>query len=595
MTCRSARSRLRLPALLGLVLGAWALHASGATRANANVATRAVVPVMVPVMVPVEAPVDARLNAGVDVPVYVPVKASADVGTTTDIDTAALGARLYLQGRGADGRAVRAYVQGDVPVPPAAAACVQCHRRSGLGVAEGGVRSAAIDTHHLFAPVAGPMGRPAYDEATLLRAVTAGLDAAGRPLNPLMPRYALTPTEVGALAAYLRQLGLGRSPGVTDDSITIATIIADTAPQAEREATQRVLERFVANKNAGTRHEAQRAAAARRHPFGEKADRHWRRWKMQVWRLHGAPSTWPDQLAAYQQHEPAFAVVGGTAGRDWGTVHRFCEAERLPCILPLTSSLPDLNAAYYALYFNAGVSLEAAITAKAITRSAELGPRTRVLVVHDDSTAGRAAWKALQAQWHAAGRDLPQERVIADSRPLDAAGWQQLLASSRPEVLVAWVDPPQLQGLLATAVAPFLPARIYTAETFTDLRSVHAATALQGRLRHVYPWRLPRDTAHPFPREEAWLRGQGLADLDPRLAGRVLFAGHVFGEAAGNLRGNFSQDYLMEDLEHMLDGSDMTTLLPRTSLGPGQRVLSRGAYVFSPATVDAGAAAPWLE
>lgn len=506
------------------------------------------------------------------------------------------GARLYLEGLGVAGRPVTALVQNDVPLPAAAAACVQCHRRSGLGVAEGGQRSAAIDAAHLFAPVAGPQGRPAYDSTTLLRAVTAGIGANGRALSPLMPRYALTADDAAALSQYLQTLGTGRAPGVTADSITFATIIADRAPAAEREATRRVMERFVATKNAGTRHEAERAVVSRRHVFGEKSDRHWRRWNLKRWELHGEPSTWPEQLAAYQRQDPAFAVVGGTAGRDWAIVHRFCETERLPCLLPLTSTLPDLQGAYYSLYFNGGVALEASTTVKAITGSADAGPQSRVLVVHDDSIAGRTAWRALQAQWPENGRARPLEHLVADSRPLDVVGWQRLLAKQRPDLLVAWVDAPQLQGLLATAVQPFLPARIYTAATFTDLRTVNAAEALQNRLRHVYPWRIPRDSAHPFPREEAWLKTQGLSDLDPQLAGRALFACHVFGEALSNLRGNFSQDYLMEDLEHMLDGSDMTTLLPRTSLSPGQRLLSRGAYVLGALSPTGTATStPWLE
>ena len=506
------------------------------------------------------------------------------------------GERLYLEGRSSDGRAIAARVQGDVPVPAAAAACVQCHRRSGLGVAEGGQRSAAIDAAHLFAPLPGPNGRPAYDDALLLRALTAGVGASGRMLDPLMPRYALSAADAAALGTYLRKLGNGRSPGVSADELSVATIVADSAPRAEREATLRVIQRFVDNRNLGTRHEAARAAFARRHPFGEKGDRHWRHWNLHVWELHGTPATWAAQLAAYQRETPVFAVVGGTAGRDWPTVHRFCEAERLPCVLPLTSSLPDLRGAYYSLYFNAGVALEASTTVKAIARSAEAGRETRVLVVHDDGAAGRTAWKTLQAQWPQDGRAAPVEHVVADSRPLDAAGWQKLLAAARPDLLIAWVDSPQLQGLLAAAVQPFLPARIYTAETFTDLETANAAAALQQRLRHVYPWRIPRDSSHPFPREEAWLKGQGLGDLDPRLAGRALFACHAFGEALGDLRGNLSQDYLMEDLEHMLDGSDMTKLLPRTSMGPGQRVLSRGAYVLNADTAPGTAAnAPWLE
>lgn len=508
----------------------------------------------------------------------------------------ALGSRLYHEGLGSDGRPLQAKVQGDVPLPTAAVACVQCHRRSGLGVAEGGQRSAPIDAYHLFAAVDGPDARPAYSEASLLAAVNGGISAGGRKLSPLMPRYRLSAKEVSALAAYLRLLGQDTAPGVTPEEITIATVIADSAPAAERAATRRVLERFVAARNADTRHESVRAERARKHPWGDRADRYWRHWRLQLWELHGEPTTWPAQLERHQRQDPVFAVVGGTAGRDWGTVHGFCEAQHLPCLLPLTSTLPDHHDGWYSLYFNEGVALEARTTVEAIAGSAEAGRDTRVLVVHDDSPAGLTAWRAILAAWPGDGRAAPVERVVSRNRTLRAAEWQALLGDSANGILVAWVDPAHLSALLEPSVMPFLPERIYTAETFTDLQSIPAADRWRERLRHIYPWRVPRDTAQPFPREQAWLRANGLADLDPRLAGRALFACHVFGEALGNLHGNFSQDYLMEGLEHMLDGSDMTTLLPRTSLGPGQRVLSRGAYVLAFAAAGTYAPPPvWLE
>ena len=43
---------------------------------------------------------------------------------------------------------------------------------------------------------------------------------------------------------------------------------------------------------------------------------------------------------------------------------------------------------------------------------------------------------------------------------------------------------------------------------------------------------------------------------------------------------NYSREYLIETLEHMLDGSKMTTLFPVTTLGTGQRFLAKGAYVL---------------
>ena len=508
----------------------------------------------------------------------------------------ALGARIYHEGRGLDGEPLKAHVQGDVPLPAAANACVQCHRRSGLGVGEGGQRSAPITAAHLFTALEGRDARPAYSTDSLTAAVNGGYSPAGRPLSPLMPRYRLAPAEIRALEAYLKTLGQDADPGIDHREVVIATIIATSAPVAEREANRRVLTQFVARKNAGTRHEERRAEQARRHPYGERADRHWRRWRLQVWELSGDPSTWTAQLDAYQRRDPAFAVVGGTAGRDWDTVHQYCETRRLPCLLPIADTVRPELSGWYSLYLNDGVALEARMTARAIAGSAEAGRQSRVLVVHDDSAAGRMAWKSLLAAWPDDGRALPREQILSRGRSQGTAEWQALLAAELPDLLIAWVDPEHLGGLLAPSLAPFLPARIYSAETFTNLLDIPADSRWRSRWRHLYPWRLPVDARQPFPREQAWLRSNGLDDLDARLAGRVLFACHVFGEALGNLRGNFSREYLMESLEHMLDGSDMTTLLPRTSLGPGRRVLSRGAYVL--AFAPSGGTAPpplWLE
>ena len=42
---------------------------------------------------------------------------------------------------------------------------------------------------------------------------------------------------------------------------------------------------------------------------------------------------------------------------------------------------------------------------------------------------------------------------------------------------------------------------------------------------------------------------------------------------------NYSREYLIETLEHMLDGTSMTTIFPVTTLGTGQRYLAKGAYL----------------
>ena len=110
------------------------------------------------------------------------------------------------------------------------------------------------------------------------------------------------------------------------------------------------------------------------------------------------------------------------------------------------------------------------------------------------------------------------------------------------------------------------------------------------------PYRLAQGQQSRFPREQVWLSSQGLGDLDIKIAGRVLFACHVLGEELAGIENNFSRDYFMEGLEHMLDNTNMTTMYPLTALGQGQRYLSRGAYVLSPSAAIAGssAGASWI-
>ena len=204
----------------------------------------------------------------------------------------------------ASGQPVKALVQGDVPVLGTQVACRSCHGRSGMGAIEGGRIPAAIAGPLLFAADA-QRRRPAYTDSTLARALREGIDSAGRPIDPLMPRYQLDARDLAALTAYLHQLGAVASPGVTPDSLRIATIIAgDVASDAER-AMLDVLKTFVAARN---RSGPQRLRGGH---FPGQFKETYREWSLEVWRLGGPPETWRAQLDAHYRERPPFALVGG--------------------------------------------------------------------------------------------------------------------------------------------------------------------------------------------------------------------------------------------------------------------------------------------
>ena len=61
--------------------------------------------------------------------------------------------------------------------------------------------------------------------------------------------------------------------------------------------------------------------------------------------------------------EPVFAVISGLAGAEWGPVHDFCEAQKLPCLFPNVDAPVSREGDFYSLYFSHGVLLEAGLIA----------------------------------------------------------------------------------------------------------------------------------------------------------------------------------------------------------------------------------------
>jgi hypothetical protein len=131
-----------------------------------------------------------------------------------DPDSALAGRQIFQTGSSPGGTAITALVgRASVRLPGARLPCAGCHGADRRGGAEGGVNAPDITPTALTRPfrAAGTnRERPAYDAAALVRAVTAGIDAGGNPLDPAMPRFEMAAT--GAGQAY-RHFGSARHDG----------------------------------------------------------------------------------------------------------------------------------------------------------------------------------------------------------------------------------------------------------------------------------------------------------------------------------------------------------------------------------------------
>jgi hypothetical protein len=504
-----------------------------------------------------------------------------------------LGRRIYQQGS-ADG---------------ARPACASCHRRSGFGTSEGGVYIPRVTGPALFQPrqlrradlfrnlyqesqtslysarVRDPRLRPAYTPETLAAAVREGRDSAGRALDPLMPRYSLSDEEMAGLTAYLRGLSAAQSPGVDGETIHFATVVTEGVDPGRRDAMLDVMEAYVRWKNAETRHSAQRVGSS---PwYRDEFQGSYRQWQLHVWELRGPAATWPEQLAAYYQAQPVFAVLSGLGVGPWRPIHEFCERTEVPCLFPNTGLPVAAPPGVYALYLSTGLTVEAQALARYLSESPE-----RIVQVFRNTDEGRAPARALRSSLRAAGRLA--DRAVPQGQALTPAFWRRLVGETRPAVLVLWLDEKDAATLGAAADA-FAPVRrIVLSASLLGEGEPAVPAGLRRKVLLTWPYALPGHEEPLIYRVRAWMRARGVERTHERLQLATWLSLAVTDHSLTHIVENFSRDFFVESVEEETENALDPGLFPSLSLGPGQRYASKGCYVVRLADGRVEAVSGWI-
>lgn len=474
------------------------------------------------------------------------------------------GRLLFQEGRRADGSIVTGKAYGDVALNGRQVSCSSCHGRSGMGAAETGTRTPPITSPMLFNPALRPKG-PIYADATLALALRSGLDSGGEKLSPLMPRFDLSDQDVAALSAYLHTLSAEPPPGVGADEVEVATAFSDEVPAALRESVVQVIQALLNDHDADTRNRTGRNVSRLE---GGRTRKEFRTWNLSTWILTGAPKTWPGQLQAHQAERPVFAMVGGRSTTTWAPVHGFCEAQHMPCLFPSVERSSVKDGDFYTLYFSDGLGVEARVMAAELLRAG--AQATVVQVVGAGDAAAHEAAELLAAKVRDGGGT---SQVL---EPGDAALGPALATAS---AVVGWLSPSALEAV------PAPPAGSYATLSGERLGPDWANAPLRWEGAH----RVGARTASSAPdvgllRFRAWAGKRGIAVVDEQIQAEAWFATMALLDGMEHIAVHPGRDYLLDTLDH---ATGMTALLPgypQGELGPGQRILSKGAWVVDPGT-----------
>jgi mono/diheme cytochrome c family protein len=555
------------------------------------------------------------------------------------------GRRIYMDGMRPSDEPLQGMRSNDTKVSGATAACVTCHRRSGMGGVEGDLQVPPITGRFLYAvradmalaimdPRFGRMMNQShvpYDRETLSNAIRNGVNSGGRTMNVAMPHYDLSDAEMKSLIAYLSQLSEHWSPGVDANTIRFATVVVPGGDPARRQMVLDILRNSFAQKNGSTITAAQQGG--RRHMVSgpEQILGTERKWELEVWELQGAPDTWAAQLDSAYRRQPVFALISGSSGGAWAPVHDFSERQQVPCWFPSVDSPPAQENAVYSVYFSRGLGLEADVLAQHLRALGKAKPKHLVQVFRDE--VGRQAALALKRTLAGSSGMTFDELAVPEEGPLTLR--RALAALKVNDAVMFWL-PRQDLAVLAQLPAP-------SASVYISAQLGHAEhsplTANWRKTTHlVYPYELPETREKNLSYFYTWLNYRHIALTDAALQSEVYFAVTFMTDTVSEMLDNLYRDYLLERAEDMMGKRETgraesetrdrtslgspeqlalrypharkfdethlslepgqglnllamrrgTTVYPTLTLGPGQRFASKGAYIVHYGEEDDG-------
>jgi hypothetical protein len=289
--------------------------------------------------------------------------------------------------------------------------------------------------------------------------------------------------------------------------------------------------------------------------------------------------------------EPVFAVVSGLGGKNWEPVHRFCERQSVPCLLP-NVDLPVVAADdFYPVYFSQGVLLEAQLVAARLSQPRpDSAARVRIVQVFRRDDIGAAAAVRLRAAL-APGAE-PVEHAIEPG-----GGPQQLTEALRVktgDVLVLWLRAADLKALPAPKAGN---PEVYASGVMGGLEQAPLSPAWRRIARIAYPFELPEARSLRLNYPLGWFHLEQIPVVDERVQVDTYIACSVLAQTLSSMIGEYQRDYLVERVEAMLSSRLVDGYYSRLGLAPGQRYASKGGYLVrfaEPAGVRVVADGNWI-
>ncbi|MCH9650516.1 MAG: ABC transporter substrate-binding protein [Deltaproteobacteria bacterium] len=475
------------------------------------------------------------------------------------------GREIFRRGVDADGKDIQAAMGPEgVEVPASLLPCASCHGHDGRGRPEGGISPSNLTWEALTKPYGvrheGGREHPPYDEASLRRAITMGVDSAGNPLNSTMPQYRLSRRDADDLVAYLKLLGREQDPGLSEDSLRIGTVLPSQGPFGD--PVLRTLEAFFDELN-------------------EKGGIYGRRIELSAVHLTSGSRDTEAEIQEIRQaleENAPFALVAPSMALREEALAALLEEWALPTVGPFaTEPWLEFPPNRYVFYLYPG--LEEQVRALVAFAEARLDKEERrLLVVHSGGSETNYLVEAVREQARLGGWVAVEMEITGQREPKSSH-----LATSRtqPSAVMLLDSRVTIAQLLASREEESWDPFILIPGSFAGPSLFAAPAAFRGEIFAAFPV-LPGDTtpaAYQSYRELAQRIGLESTQVSPQLS--ALSAARLLVEALQRAGRKVSREKMLEELEGLYQFG--TGFTPPVSYNPNRRLGVLGAHIV---TVD---------
>jgi ABC-type branched-subunit amino acid transport system substrate-binding protein len=473
-----------------------------------------------------------------------------------------LGKQIYLKTTSPFGREIKAFIGiASTEAPGSVMPCMNCHGRNGLGRPGSGIYPSNITFKELSKPyrvrLMDGRQRPAYNDETLARAITEGIDPAGNRLNPAMPTYTMAKEDLETLVTYLKRLGSELDPGVSETRIRIGTFLPEEGRLAEAGRAMRAMFEAYFNE------------------INLQGGLYHRKIELEAVLFPDRAKSSLSTVKRLIDEKEIFAMIGGIpAGAD-REIADILEQEEVPLIGPYTFFPQHLSLNRFVFYLFSGIKEEMLIQLhflKRKTRNLDLKiafvyPAGEMLEEMEErilESVKQEGWRSFHKAPYPSGRfdpvsmatELQQKGVEA---VLFFGSWEETKAFVFSADRIGWTPSLFLSGSMVGRDLFNLPARF------------------ERKVYLTYPT-LPSDRTETGLREMRELfKKYGLMEGHLPVQVYAFAASKILAEGIKQSGKEISREKLVEKLEG-LSGFE-TGLTPKITYGPNRRIGALGAHV----------------